>query len=154
MWTSLKDCQLGWNTSHSVFYIYIFIFFSHGVYYPFHPGVTNKKMQHFKVWITPYPHWEWTKCNAKNMMKLNTSTCAFMTWSWMYCCSHHYGLGVCGIYVNSSTVEEGAMGKTSPLQSRGLIHFDWSSLLYLWVCDAIFWVTWCLSSCFHIIFTS
>lgn len=111
-------------------------------------------MQHFKVWITPYPHWEWTKCNAKNMMKLNTSTCAFMTWSWMYCCSHHYGLGVCGIYVNSSTVEEGAMGKTSPLQSRGLIHFDWSSLLYLWVCDAIFWVTWCLSSCFHIIFTS
>ena len=47
-------------------------------------------------------------------------------------------LGVCGIYVNSSIMDEGALIETSPLQDRGLIHSNWSPLDHLRVFDAIF----------------
>jgi hypothetical protein len=64
--------------------------------------------------------WEWTKSNEKNMMKLNTSTHAFMKWSWMHW-SYQYGLGIHGVYVNSFIVNEGVMSKQVPYKVEGRI---------------------------------
>ena len=41
-------------------------------------------------------------------------------------------LGVHGVYLDSSIIDEGALVKPGPLQCWGVIRFNWNPLHHLW----------------------